>query len=559
MAGPNQIESIPGASLESFELTDNKEHRQSLRLSDSSHDLEAASSSESSSSQDMPGTSLDPYEEKDSSSSGYSRDVVCQGSTECMATLLPRPFMSILNTILIPLIPSYFQPVQVSALPPKKLSATAWLDGLRGVASLMVMIHHTIIIWFPDMMKGWGSCSNCYSVLQLPIIRIFYSGTALVAIFFVISGFSLSYRTLMLIQMQNPAETLDSLSSSTFRRSFRLLIPPIVVTFFIMLITYNGFYVTDAKFSTPPRFDTFFGSLDHWFDQTIWMADVLRPVFYRGISYAVYVPIYDNNLWTIDVELYGSFVVFLVVLIVSRLRSFFRRLILLGLPIYLAYYTHAYAFLFISGVTLAELHHIRKSRLSQSEEALAISSAPTPRWLQPSVKSQSRKTFWTTFWLINFFCALWLTTMPLMESGAPESPGYRILAQWIPARYRQPYVQDQFWIYVGAVYLVWTVDNAPFLQSIFTTRIAQYFAKIGFALYLVHGTFLHAGGRIIGPRLQAWVGNGTSRRYTFGVFLTLLCIYPPLFWAADVAWRLLDMKSVAFAKWLYMKVILFKV
>lgn len=144
----------------------------------------------------------------------------------------------------------------------------------------------------------------------------------------------------------------------------------------------------------------------------------------------------------------------------------------------------------------------------------------------------------------------------MMDWGAPQSPGYRILAQWIPARYRQPYVQGHFWTYIGAVYLVWTIDNAPFLQSIFTTSIAQYFAKIGFALYLVHGTFLHAGGRILGPRMQALVGNETSGQYVFGVFLTLLCIYPPLFWAADVAWRLLDMKSVSFAKWVYMKVAL---
>ena len=68
-------------------------------------------------------------------------------------------------------------------------------------------------------------------------------------------------------------------------------------------------------------------------------------------------------------------------------------------------------------------------------------------------------------------------------------------------------MQDTFWIFISATYLVFILDNAPFLQTIFTTRIAQYLGKISFALYICHGTFLYTLGWNLSARVLEWTGQ----------------------------------------------------
>ena len=38
----------------------------------------------------------------------------------------------------------------------RKVHPTAWLDGLRGVASLCVVFHHSTVMWNLSLNNGWG-------------------------------------------------------------------------------------------------------------------------------------------------------------------------------------------------------------------------------------------------------------------------------------------------------------------------------------------------------------------------------------------------------------------
>lgn len=62
--------------------------------------------------------------------------------------------------------------------------------------------------------KGW--------FIRLPIIRILISGPALVAIFFVVSGYAISHKALKLSHKGRYADVGISLFSSVFRRHTRL-------------------------------------------------------------------------------------------------------------------------------------------------------------------------------------------------------------------------------------------------------------------------------------------------------------------------------------------------
>jgi hypothetical protein len=121
---------------------------------------------------------------------------------------------------------------------PRKLYSTSWLDGLRGVAALFVVIHHYAYTFTATSMQGWrtGEDGDHNWFFQLPLLRVVHSGRFMVAIFFVISGYVLSYRSLKLAREGKPIELLDSIASSVFRRWLRLHLPVIASTFIAFLM-----------------------------------------------------------------------------------------------------------------------------------------------------------------------------------------------------------------------------------------------------------------------------------------------------------------------------------
>jgi peptidoglycan/LPS O-acetylase OafA/YrhL len=85
----------------------------------------------------------------------------------------------------------------------------------------------------------WPSCS----LFLVPILRIIHSGRFMVVIFFVISGYVLSYRGLQLAREGKTEKLLESLSSSVFRRWLRLHLPVTVSTFIAFLLARGGYWI----------------------------------------------------------------------------------------------------------------------------------------------------------------------------------------------------------------------------------------------------------------------------------------------------------------------------
>ena len=87
---------------------------------------------------------------------------------------------------------------------PRKLHPTSYLDGLRGVAALFVVFAHYQATFFPYLGAGWhqkgqwedGTEKTNNYIVQFPIIRTFYAARFMVSIFFVISGYVLSQKSL---------------------------------------------------------------------------------------------------------------------------------------------------------------------------------------------------------------------------------------------------------------------------------------------------------------------------------------------------------------------------
>ena len=179
----------------------------------------------------------------------------------------------------------------------KKIRPTSWLDGLRGVAALFVVFYHSIWLWAPSVLRGWGSGPGDENrwIVQLPVIRIFYSGQAMVAVFFVVSGFSLSYKPLKLIRAEQFSKLLETLTSSVFRRLIRLWLPIAIFTFLEMLAVVWGFYDAAPPSRRAAKEPSLTAQIRHWFLTTVAEADPFRPT----ILHQRHSSPYDPNLWTI--------------------------------------------------------------------------------------------------------------------------------------------------------------------------------------------------------------------------------------------------------------------
>lgn len=188
---------------------------------------------------------------------------------------------TLMNALLF-LRPSFLAP---SDGKPKKTHPTAYLDGMRGMAAFIVVIYHLSSTPF-DTDHGWGFEKKNYDFIKLPFVRLAISGSVGVALFFVISGYALSYRPMKLLLNGQTLDGHQALASTLLRRWARLFLPTAVSTFMIMLLIQAGAYeplrnsLKQKKYwrfhmeKVPAQQKTFSAELWHWMGQQRQIWDV---------------------------------------------------------------------------------------------------------------------------------------------------------------------------------------------------------------------------------------------------------------------------------------------
>ena len=426
----------------------------------------------------------------------------------------------------------------------RRLYSTSYLDGLRGVAAFIVFIDHFAVNYFDLLRRGYGSTADDFYLIQIPLVRLFYSGRASVAIFFVISGFVLSYKPLKQVHTGQSSLLLDTLASSVFRRGLRLYIPVAVGTFLSMLMSHWEWYQELPSTSTdalPPIIDNFWDQLEHWRDH---MVGISWP-FQTAMPNTPYCPPYNGHLWTIPIEYFGSMVVYVMMLGLGRCQTWIRLSTMGVTAVATCHYERWDLFLFISGMLLAELSIIKTiTNVSFGFPGEKFT------WLQKLlIPSKRLRSAYTTTNYILCFASLYLLSYPggsYMDYEPGPGIWHEFLMSWTPSRYTELwYGYERFWISVGGVILVFTISNSALLQKPFTTGVAQYLGDISYALYIVHGPILFSFGAWFmnkyGNEDDGWSYGGAFA--IAAILNTVLCV-----WMADLFWRFVDAKSVLLAK-----------
>ncbi|KAB8303657.1 hypothetical protein EYC80_005051 [Monilinia laxa] len=437
------------------------------------------------------------------------------------------------------LLPSPIQRrLQPAHFKPQRLYATSYLDGLRGVASLLVFFCHFTEENIPSMIPSYGLPVYVddpvpSSFMQLPFFRVLYSGRPMVHIFFVISGFVLSLKPLKLARAHNYADFQTTLSSSVFRRGMRLFLPTTASTFMVVIFI-------RMRWVRVQGLETFSLQFLDWMD-AVW------TICYSWDWDKLWWPKYDVHTWTIPIEMAQSMFLFVTLIGLARCKVGIRLLMFVVIMLYSLKCGRWAAFEFIGGALVAEVGLIQQARAEResNKEISASDEEASGSWKTSAVYA---------FWTANFIFAMWIAGWP--NKNVLKTPGLSRIAPYTMEPYwsQKPQEQQAFsWFALGAMQVVFACQQLPLLQKFFTSGPAQYLANISYALYLMHGPFLDIFAHRWMPYVWSAVGgieNSGMWSRTFAWFGGILGLSIPIFWAADIFWRAVDIPSVEFAKWL---------
>lgn len=432
--------------------------------------------------------------------------------------------------------------LQLQTLSPKP-SPTSWLDGLRGYAAFFVVLYHLRQAYTGSVHVAFGTTENDRNPLQLPIIRLIFAGQAMVALFFVVSGYSLSWGPSRDLLKGGVSKCLERIRSSLFRRAPRLYLPTLASAFMAMLCRSLGLYewghkmdIRGYKAPEPERFSNVFVQLADYLSKSLTFLNV-----WRGDAHAYYLP-----SWSIPIEFKCSILLYVGLLAVSKLRLVPRMVGLTFMVLYCHWTQNVFLWLFFIGSALAHINcYVQQG------------------WTDVFPPKDSREKFYVKvgvlllgLWLVSFpdsSCKFSSTgtemravTHPAFTILGGEAPGY----VWI--HHLSPSWGEPFWFWwgVGTVMIEWAASSNTSIQYIFSCRPARYLGRISFSMYLVHDIVIYVIGIGLLPTVWNITGMDTMATFELGFFTVVLVIVPVTFLAADLFTTAFDDTSVRFAKWL---------
>jgi len=323
---------------------------------------------------------------------------------------------------------------------PNKADKLLYLEGIRGLAAFMVMIYHYSRGFYPTFATGNPETSHLgeFGLLYYANpVNVITNGNFYVTIFFVLSGYVLS-------KSYFEKRDFDILISASFRRFPRLFIPAavsIIISF--LLVRLSLVYHMEASKIT----------LSEWL-AVLWRADGSFSSLIRDFISAIFSQrsAYNISLWTISVELFGSFLVFAILALTHKTRNLHLVLILL-LAVCCATSEYYYS-AFILGILL------NYSNIYTFKNALI------------------RQVLICIFLLAGLF----LGAFP--SHGSVEGTFFEF------ADYNMFISRDSLIHVIGAFFFVLAVNMSKRLQHFFSLKLFNFLGYISFSLYLLHALVL---------------------------------------------------------------------
>ncbi|KAJ0117382.1 cyltransferase family protein [Diaporthe amygdali] len=336
-----------------------------------------------------------------------------------------------------------------------------WVDGLRGIASALVVLTHLARAWDGELFVATSQEDAPPRFLQLPYLRILIQGRIGVTIFAFVTGYVCALKPIKLCRQGNQEAAFVSVSKSALRRTPRLFLPAAAATAVSWLLAEMGLYAV-AK------------------HQDSWWIDVQSPnrIAYLGeaLGNLIYCIVttwtravndYDNNQWTLLPLLKGSMWVYSFMVATAYVKPRYRTMASFGLWVYFYCASDsAFGMQFFWGTFIADL---------QNHPTTAQFISDRPRLSR--ILSTSLVFIGLTFASFPEGRAEWMTwsrlMLDFMRPILPDNPDFPRFASGIGLEF----------ISLGILF-------SPWLQKLLSGRFLLFLGRMSFAVYLLHGPLM---------------------------------------------------------------------
>ena len=317
-----------------------------------------------------------------------------------------------------------------------------YIYGFKGIASLIVFTGHFLVAFYPFFRSSNPNAvffqdHNIVKYIVFSPISFFYNGHFAVMVFFILSGYLLSYGYFT-------AGDKSIIVSSALRRYFRLTIPVFVSCFFAYsCLKLNLFFNQDTSLITHSK----------------WLASFynFKPSFIQMIKFSFYGVYFDfhryqnynSPLWVMRMALFGSFLVFIFSFLFCYIK---KRYIIYLISVLLFHNTYYLAF--VLGVMLCDENTRNCNYKSFFKNRIILFSLFL---IGISLGSYRPHDFWINKFLNNCFIGVYL--------GGARGIVYHI---------------------IGAFFVVYVLMNSKLMKLFFSNKIMSYLGKISYPIYLTH-------------------------------------------------------------------------
>lgn len=201
-------------------------------------------------------------------------------------------------------------------------------QGLRGLASVLVISTHITRGFFLDLMKPTSEVEAPPKLFQYPFLRVLTQGRIGVAIFALVTGYVCALKPIRQIRAGERNAMFNGVSRSAFRRVPRLILPTAIAT------TITWFFCQFGVFQVAEKADS-------------WWLNFSAPRMTPYIGEAIYSLLlemimtwsrgwnmYDHHTWTMLPLLKSSMLVFIFLFAAAYCKTRYRIMLELGLFVY---------------------------------------------------------------------------------------------------------------------------------------------------------------------------------------------------------------------------------
>lgn len=325
----------------------------------------------------------------------------------------------------------------------------SYIDGLRGIACILVFVNHFLMAFFPASYLGGDTVSHVPNGLDTwyatAPVSVLTNGNFWVCVFFVLSAYVLSYKILQNADSEN---ALSSISNGFLKRYFRLFLPVFCVCILILILSRLGLFFNNTAAAI-----TGSGLMTGRYEYPLSLYELFSSSFARIWFKAD--ETFSNSFWMLSTLFIGGFLSSILSIMAGKRNR--RMLFLYGFFALIFMHLDSLYLSFVLGTVLAYV------------------SVRCPEWLQKIEQSVLLKITSVFFLLFGLFLGGY-------PSGVEAPANLYHYLNHLPAGIT-PY---KFYHLVGAFLVVAGVLCLPFVQKGLSVKPILFLGDISFAIYLLN-------------------------------------------------------------------------